>query len=50
MSVTTPNRGECSATPWNFAFVNKAKVHRFVMSPECAFVAVNILTDMAGNG
>ncbi len=46
MSVATPNRGERSATPWNFALVKKAKVHRFVMSPECAFVAVNFLTDM----
>lgn len=29
--------------------MKKAKVHRFVMSPECAFVAVNFLTEMAGD-
>lgn len=50
MSVAAPNRGECSVTPWNFAFVKEAKVHCFVMSPECAFVAVNFLTEMASDG
>lgn len=50
VAVAAANRRECGVTAWYFALVEQPEVHRFVVSPERAFVAVNFLTDVAGDG
>lgn len=50
MSVAAPDGGERGVTPWYLALVQEPKVHSFVVSPECALVAVNLLADVAGDG
>lgn len=50
MTIAAPDGGKRGVTPWYLALMQKPKVHSFVVCPECALVAVNLLADVAGDG
>lgn len=50
VSVPTANRREHGVAAWNFAFVQLAQVHSFVVGPEGPFITVRLLAEVTRYG
>lgn len=50
VSISTANRGEHGVAARNFAFVELAEVHSFVVSPEGPFITVHLSAEVTRHG